>query len=96
MDEDYEGAERRIKSHPAVHNLHRRMDAQDALLLEVRNLIITHIANVEEQKRNYAPMAAALEQIAILWRASRIIIPALVAFSVAAAATAQWFKEHYK
>lgn len=85
-NDEYSGPERR---QDAIQNLHRRMDTQDAILSEIRDKIVSHIA--EE-----APTRKALEDLVVLWRGSKIIIPTLVAIIVTTWAGILWFKEHVK
>ena len=96
MIEGFEGVERRSQDHPVAHGLNRRMDAQDKILLEVRDLIIGHLAQDTEQKKADAPLAKSLEEISLLWRASKIIVPALIALAIGVIGCVQWWKDHVK
>lgn len=91
----YEGEERRATC-TAIHNLHRMMDSQDKILLEVRDLVVGHLAQDTEQKKVDAPLARSLEEISLLWRASKIIVPVLIAVAIGVVACIQWWKDHVK
>lgn len=92
----YPEIERRSDQHPVLHDLNRRMDTQDKILLEMRDMLVAHIAEEKAQKKVDAPIARALDEIILLWRASKIIVPALVAVAVGFWACMQWWKEHVK
>ena len=68
-----------------INNIHRRMDNQDKLLLEIRDTLVRHLAD----DADYKP---AMKDLVTLWKASKIIIPAgagMWAFVV-------WAKDHIK
>jgi hypothetical protein len=77
-------------------NLHRRIDAQDQVLYQIRDLLTRHVAEEAMQKKLDAPAAKALEEIVLLWRASRIFIPILVAIVIAGVSFSKWWGEHVK
>ena len=79
-----------------VLNIHTRMDKQDELLREIYTVLTRHIAKDEERQDIDGPVAKALDEIVLLWRASKIIIPAAVAVAVGVWAFAAWWKEHFK
>lgn len=56
-------------------NIHRRMDKQDDLLLEMRDALNKHVAT-EEQLRPH------LEELVALWRGSRAIAAIMTAITV--------------
>ena len=72
------------------------MDTQDAILREIRDMIVGHIAEEKGQQKVDVPVAKALDEIVLLWRASKIIIPAAVAVAVGVWAFAAWWKEHFR
>jgi len=75
-----------------VTNLHRRMDTQDTLLREIRDVIVAHIATEAEIKPTLAELVA-------LWKGSKIIgtiIGATAAFLAGVWALFSWAKEHVK
>ena len=74
--------------------LAHRMDTQDALLREIRDMVVGHIAEEKTQKKVDAVAAKALDEIVLLWRASKIIIPALVASAAVILSAWVWAKEH--
>lgn len=74
----------------------RRMDTQDALLREIRDMIVGHVAEHEERKVIASASAKALDEIVLLWRASKIIIPALIVIVTTVAAAWAWAKDHVR
>lgn len=72
------------------------MDTQDELLREIRDMIVSHIAEHEERKIIASASAKALDEIVLLWRASKIIIPALILIVTAAAGAWAWAKDHVR
>lgn len=68
-----------------INNIHRRMDNQDKLLLEIRDTLVRHLADDAEYK-------PAMKDLVILWKASKIIIP----IAVGLWAFALWLKDHVK
>lgn len=95
-DDEFEREVEKRTGHPAVHNLHRRMDAQDKILLEVRDMLIAHIAEEKEQVRLEAPVTKALDELVLLWRASKILVPLLMICATTLWAFVQWWKDHVK
>jgi hypothetical protein len=77
-------------------DLSRRMDNQDALLREIKDTLIHHIAKDEERQDIDGPVAKALDEIVLLWRASKVVIPVAVAVAVGLWAFVSWWKEHIK
>lgn len=78
-----------MTDHDLLANLHRRMDTQDKLLLEIRDAQIRHVTLFES-------MRPQLEDLITLWRGSKVIIPALAAFATAAAFAFDWARAHFK
>lgn len=75
-----------------IENLHRRMDTQDALLLEIRDKVVAHIAKESEMK-------PALDELVSLWKGSKVIsriLATLCAFGAAVWALFVWAKDHIK
>ena len=72
------------------------MDTQDELLREIRDMIVRHIAEHEERKIIASASSKALDEIVLLWRASKIIIPALVVIVTAVSAVWAWAKDHVR
>ena len=76
----------------SIENLHRRMDTQDALLREIRDKVVAHIAADKEMK-------PSLDELVALWKGSKIIsaiLAALCAFGAALWALFVWAKDHIK
>ena len=75
-----------------IENLHRRMDTQDALLLEIRDTVVAHIAAEKEMK-------PALEELTSLWKGSKVIsriLAFLIMCGAALWALFVWAKDHIK
>lgn len=69
--------------------LHRRMDTQDTLLREIRDTVVKHIAEDETQKQ-------AIQELVVLWRGSKILIPILVGLAGIVVTCYMWAKDHIK
>lgn len=75
-----------------IEHLHRRMDAQDALLLEIRDKIVAHIA-LEAEVR------PAIDELVALWKGSKVmsrIMATLFAAGAAVWALFVWARDHIK
>lgn len=68
-----------------INNIHRRMDNQDKILLEIRDTLVGHIA----EEKDYKP---AMKDLVTLWKASKIVVPIAVGFW----AFLLWIKDHVK
>ena len=77
-------------------DLSRRMDTQDALLREIRDMVVSHIAEEKTQKKVDAIAAKSLDEIVLLWRASKILVPALMVLATAVWGAYVWAKEHLR
>ena len=81
-----------MTDHELIANIHRRMDKQDDLLREVRDLVTAHMA-AEEQLRPH------LEDLVALWRGSRAIAAIITAIAAVLGglwALVAWAKDHVK
>jgi hypothetical protein len=67
----------------------KRIDQQDNILREIRDMVILHI---ETEKITMK----AVEDLVIIWRGSKIIIPALAALFGFVGAMYMWAKDHIK
>lgn len=74
-----------MTDHDLISNIHRRMDAQDALLLEIRDKVISQES-----------MKPALDDLVSLWKGSKIVFPILVAMITFLGAAWTWGKDHLK
>lgn len=88
MEDSPEGYERR-DHREAIENIHHRMDTQDRLLSEIKDMLIAHVT----QETTYH---TALEELVTLWRGSKIIIPALLATIACLGSAFIWAKEHLR
>lgn len=78
-----------MTDHDLITNLHRRMDTQDRMLLEIRDTITSHIATEKEVK-------PALDELIALWKGSKILIPMLAGAAAMIWAVIVWAKDHLK
>lgn len=88
----WDGTERRGVQGVEILNLHDRMNTQDAIIREIRDKLVAHIAA-------YDSTAPSLEEMASLWKASKYVgsILATVAGTIAAIwSFAVWAKDHIK
>jgi hypothetical protein len=78
-----------MTDHEVIQNLHRRMDTQDAMLLEIRDTITAHIATE-------ATIKPTLEELVTLWKGSKLIIPLMASMGAGIWALWMWAKDHIK
>lgn len=78
-----------MTDHEILNNLHRRMDRQDEMLLEIRDKINAHIAESD----NLRP---ALDDLVALWKGSRLLVPIMTGLAAAIWAVVSWSKDHLK
>lgn len=60
-----------MTDHELIANLHRRMDQQDKMLLEIRDKINAHVIESDQ-------IRPALEELVTLWKGSKLLVPMLV------------------
>jgi hypothetical protein len=77
--------DRRAMSPELLH----RIDHQDTILREIRDMVIKHIENEQAQIK-------AIEELVVVWRGSKIIIPALAACLGLIGSLYLWAKEHIR
>lgn len=78
-----------VTDHELIANIHRRMDRQDQMLLEIRDKINAHVVKFD----NVQP---AMDELISLWKGSKILIPILAGLATATWAIIIWAKEHLK
>ncbi len=78
-----------MTDHELIANLHRRMDQQDKMLLEIRDKINTHVVESDQ-------IRPALEELVTLWKGSKLLIPILASMAAAVWAVVAWAKDHLK
>ena len=78
-----------MTDHELISNLHRRMDTQDKLLLEIRDTMTAHIAEEKSVK-------PALDELISLWKGSKILIPMLAGATAMIWAVISWSKDHIR
>lgn len=76
-----------MENYGHIEQIHHRLDKQDELLRDIHERLIDHIAREDEIK-------PALDDIAALWRGSKIIIPILAATATGLASAWAWTKGH--
>ena len=78
-----------MTDHELIANLHRRMDQQDKMLLEIRDKINTHVVESDQ-------IRPALEELVTLWKGSKLLIPILASMAAAVWAVVAWANDHLK
>lgn len=83
------GREKIVTDHEILSNLHRRMDRQDEMLLEIRDKINAPL--VDE-----AHIRPALDELVSLWKGSKLIIPIITGLAAMIWGVVSWGRDHYK
>ena len=78
-----------MTDHELISNLHRRLDTQDKLLMEIRDTMTAHIAEEKSVK-------PALDELISLWKGSKILIPMLAGAAPMIWAVISWSKDHIR
>jgi hypothetical protein len=78
-----------MTDHDMIANLHRRMDSQDRILLEIDRKITSHMAESDT-------IRPALEELVSLWKGSKILIPIMAGSAAMIWAVIVWAKEHLR
>ena len=78
-----------MSDHDLIENLHKRMDTQDRMLLEIRDTITAHVAQE-------ATVKPALDELITLYKGSKLIIPMLASAGAMLWAVWAWAKDHIK
>lgn len=74
-----------MTDHDLISNIHRRMDAQDAMLLEIRDKVTSQ-----------ETMKPALDELVTLWKGSKMLIPIMASMAGTLWALWTWAKDHIK
>ena len=74
-----------MTDHEVISNLNRRMDKQDAMLIEIRDKVVAQEA-----------MKPALDELVTLWKGSKILIPMMASAAGILWALWSWAKDHIK
>ena len=74
-----------MTDHDLINNIHRRMDAQDAMLMEIRDKVTAQ-----------ETMKPALDELVTLWKGSKILIPMMASAAVLLWGFWTWAKDHIK
>lgn len=83
-------------SDAAIADLHRRMDEQEKIAREQAELIRALRETVLASIVVDAAHRAAMEEMILLWRGSKIAIPALVVVVTSIWAAYTWLREHIR
>ena len=78
-----------MTDHELISNLHRRMDSQDKMLLEIRDKVNAHVVESDQ-------IRPALEELVTLWKGSKLLIPLLAAGAAMVWAVIAWADKHVR
>lgn len=78
-----------MTDHELIANIHRRMDSQDKMLLEIRDKINAHITEGDS-------IRPALEELVTLWKGSKLLIPMLAGLAAMVWGVISWSKDHLR
>ena len=78
-----------MTDHELIANLHRRMDSQDNMLLEIRDKINAHIVDGDS-------IRPALDELVTLWKGSKLLIPILAGAAAMIWAVIAWADKHVR
>lgn len=78
-----------MTDHELIANIHRRLDKQDEMLLEIRDRINSHIVEGDV-------LRPTLDEIVSLWKGSKILIPILTTIAALGWALIAWADKHVK
>ena len=89
----YDGdGERRLSWRAEAEVLHGRLDTIESLSRATHDTVVAHVAEERETK-------AAIEELILLWRGSKMMVSAakiLIPIAAALAGAALWVKDHVK
>ena len=75
-----------------IQNMHERLDKQEGLLREIRDMLVWHLATEKEMK-------PALDELVAMWKGSKVIF-GIIAGGAALGAIIwnafAWMKDHLK
>jgi hypothetical protein len=71
------------------HELLRRIDKQDEILLQIRDMVVAHIETEKVTRQ-------AIDDLVVIWRGSKIIVPILASVCGIVVALYMWAKDHIK
>ena len=90
--EELDYIHRRALDGESLAHVHRRLDSTHLIIQETREKInLVHDLLVEHIK-NDAEMKPALEELSVLWKGSKLIIPILSAVAIGLAGAWAWVK----
>jgi len=91
--QQYDGdSERRSSWRVEAENLHDRLDTIEALSRATHDTVVAHVAEERETK-------AAIEDLILLWRGSKMMVSAaklLIPIAAAIVGAAVWVKDHFR
>lgn len=85
-----------MTDHDLIANIHRRMDSQDRLLLEIRDQGVRNATRLEEHIKTEKEVKPAIDELVALWKGSKILIPILASAAAMVWAVFAWAKDHIK
>ena len=92
MDEELGYIHKRALDGESLAHVHRRLDLTHEVIHDTRDKIsLVHDLLVEHIK-NEAAMKPALEELTVLWKGSKLIIPILSAVAIGLAGAWAWVK----
>lgn len=93
--EEVDYIHRRALNGESLAHVHRRLDSTHIIIQETREKINLVHGLLVEHIKNDAEMKPALEELAVLWKGSKLIIPILSAIAIGLAGAWAWAKEEF-
>ena len=78
-----------MTDHELIANLHRRMDSQDKLLLEIDRKITAHMTEEDSIK-------PALDELVVMWRGSKLLLPIFATLAAMVWGVLTWARDNLK
>ena len=78
-----------MTDHELIANLHRRMDSQDKLLLEIDRKITAHMTEADSIK-------PALDELVVMWRGSKLLLPIFATLAAMVWGVFTWARDNLK
>lgn len=91
-DDGHRGEERRLSWKAEADGLRERLEAIESVARATHDTVIAHVAEERETK-------AAIDELILLWRGSKMMVSAfkiLIPIAAALVGAAVWVKEHVK
>lgn len=78
-----------MTEHDRLESINRRLDSQDKILGEIRDMVVSHLATEKEIK-------PAIDELVAMWKGSKLIIPILASAGAMLWTVWVWAKDHIK